>query len=215
MQVSPLVSSFRCSANSLSPLRRDAMRGGVLTMLALIVAVSSAFSPTALAPRSAVSLRVRSVSAPVAMAGWNDEYQTDDPGRKREVRAPAHALSSALCDAHRPRACLRARARARARRHAITHALARTHTRSRTLGRCSRPTRVRPISMRKWRALARWAAWTVPRRPSSDLRRSSSPTSSIWWWQAEPCPARLLTRRCGPHMRLGRCDCHRPPRPRK
>ena len=96
-------------------------------MLALIVAVSSAFSPTALAPRSAVSLRVRSVSAPVAMAGWKDEYQTDNPGRKREVRAPAHALSSALCDAHRPRACLRAHARARARRHAITHAHARTH----------------------------------------------------------------------------------------
>ena len=96
-------------------------------MLAAFVAVSSAFSPTALAPRSAVSLRVRSVSAPVAMAGWKDEYQTDNPGRKREVRAPAHALSSALCDAHRPRACLRARARARARRHAITHAHARTH----------------------------------------------------------------------------------------
>ena len=96
-------------------------------MLALLVAASSAFSPTALAPRSAVSLRVRSVSAPVAMAGWKDEYQTDNPGRKREVRAPAHALSSALCDAHRPRACLRARARARARRHAITHAHARTH----------------------------------------------------------------------------------------
>ena len=54
-------------------------------MLAAFVAVSSAFSPTALAPRSAVSLRVRSVSAPVAMAGWNDEYQTDNPGRKREV----------------------------------------------------------------------------------------------------------------------------------
>ena len=96
-------------------------------MLAAFVAVSSAFSPTALAPRSAVSLRVRSVSAPVAMAGWKDEYQTDNPGRKREVRAPAHALSSALCDAHRPRACLRAHARARARRHAITHAHARTH----------------------------------------------------------------------------------------
>ena len=96
-------------------------------MLAAFVAVSSAFSPTALAPRSAVSLRVRSVSAPVAMAGWNDEYQTDNPGRKREVHATAHALSSALCDAHRPRACLRAHARARARRHAITHAHARTH----------------------------------------------------------------------------------------
>ena len=158
-------------------------------MLALLVAVSSAFSPTALAPRSAVSLRVRSVSAPVAMAGWNDEYQTDNPGRKREVRAPAHALSTALCDAYRPRA--HTRARARARRHAISHAHARTHTDARThyLSRCSRPTRVRPISMRKWRALARWAAWTVPRRPSSDLRRSSSPTSSIWWWQAEPGPA--------------------------
>ena len=96
-------------------------------MLALFVAVSSAFSPTALAPRSAVSLRVRSVSAPVAMAGWNDEYQTDTPGRKREVRAPAHALSSALCDAHR----LRARARARARTQ--TRNNARTRTRSRTL----------------------------------------------------------------------------------
>ena len=95
-------------------------------MLALFVAVSSAFPPTALAPRSAVSLRVRSVSAPVAMAGWNDEYQTDNPGRKREVRAPAHALSTALCDAHRPRA--HTRARARARRHAITHAHARMHT---------------------------------------------------------------------------------------
>ena len=94
-------------------------------MLALLVAVSSAFSPTALAPRSAVSLRVRSVSAPVAMAGWKDEYQTDNPGRKREVRAPAHALSTALCDAYRPRA--HTRARARARRHAISHAHARTH----------------------------------------------------------------------------------------
>ena len=56
-------------------------------MLAVLVAVSSAFSPTALAPRSAVSLRVRSVSAPVAMAGWNDQYQDDDPGRKKQVRA--------------------------------------------------------------------------------------------------------------------------------
>ena len=83
-------------------------------MLALLVAVSSAFSPTALAPRSAVSLRVRSVSAPVAMAGWNDEYQTDNPGRKREVHATAHALSSALCDAHRPRAHTGARERAHA-----------------------------------------------------------------------------------------------------
>ena len=86
-------------------------------MLALLVAVSSAFSPTALAPRSAVSLRVRSVSAPVAMAGWKDEYQTDNPGRKREVHAPAHALSSALCDAHRPRAHTHTRARARAGTH--------------------------------------------------------------------------------------------------
>ena len=63
------------------------MRGGVLSMLAVLVVVSSAFSPTALAPRSAVSLRVRSVSAPVAMAGWNDQYQDDDPGRKKQVRA--------------------------------------------------------------------------------------------------------------------------------
>ena len=54
-------------------------------MLAVFVAVSSAFSPTTLAPRSAVSLRVRSVPAPVAMAGWNDEYQTDNPGRKKQV----------------------------------------------------------------------------------------------------------------------------------
>jgi len=58
-------------------------------MLAVIVAVSSAFSSTALAPRSAVSLRVRSVSAPVAMAGWNDQYQDQDPGREKKVRAPA------------------------------------------------------------------------------------------------------------------------------
>lgn len=54
-------------------------------MLAVLVAVSSAFSPTALSPRSAVSLRVRPVSAPVAMAGWNDEYQDNDPGRKKQT----------------------------------------------------------------------------------------------------------------------------------
>jgi len=102
-------------------------------MLALLVAVSSAFSPTALAPRSAVSLRVRSVSAPVAMAGWNDEYQTDNPGRKREVRAPAHALSTALCDAYRPRAHTRARARAHADTQYRTHTHARTRTHARTI----------------------------------------------------------------------------------
>jgi hypothetical protein len=70
-------------------------------MLAVLVAVSSAFSPTALSPRSAVSLRVRSVSAPVAMAGWNDEYQDNDPGRKKQVCACA-TFSPAVCDAHRP-----------------------------------------------------------------------------------------------------------------
>merc|ERR1711935_220845 len=69
--------------SSISKLKRK-MRGGVLSMLAVLVVVSSAFSPTALAPRSAVSLRVRSVSAPVAMAGWNDQYQDDDPGRKKQ-----------------------------------------------------------------------------------------------------------------------------------
>ena len=77
------------------------MRGGVLSMLAVLVAVSSAFSPTALSPRSAVSLRVRPVSAPVAMAGWNDEYQDNDPGRKKQVCACA-TFSPAVCDAHRP-----------------------------------------------------------------------------------------------------------------
>ena len=139
-------------------------------MLAVLVAVSSAFSPTALSPRSAVSLRVRSVSAPVAMAGWNDEYQDNDPGRKKQVCACA-TFSPAVCDAHRP---------------CCTH----THTWSGTWsvcwpcrGRSSRP--IRPISMRRWHALARSAAWTVPRRPSSDFRCSSWPTSSIWWWQAE------------------------------
>ena len=70
-------------------------------MLAVLVAVSSAFSPTALSPRSAVSLRVRPVSAPVAMAGWNDEYQDNDPGRKKQVCACA-TFSPAVCDAHRP-----------------------------------------------------------------------------------------------------------------
>merc|ERR1711892_819209 len=103
--------------------------GGVLSMLAVLVVVSSAFSPTALAPRSAVSLRVRSVSAPVAMAGWNDQYQDDDPGRKKqELKTDKNDFDAEM---------------------------------------------------------ARTAAWTAPRRPSSDFRWPSWPTSSTWWWQAE------------------------------
>lgn len=69
------------------------------SVIMLLVAAASAFSPAAPMALRSPSLGGRAidrVTAPVIMAGWEDEYQDKNPGRKRQVCAPAHVFVSAM-----------------------------------------------------------------------------------------------------------------------